>query len=59
MSKENIKSSHSSDISFAPKVINDYQFKKVELSVSSVSFLHENVKNLYISYELTCLELSR
>ena len=40
MSEESTKNLHSSDISFAPKLIDVYAFKKVE----SV--------NLYISYEL-------
>ena len=56
MSQESIKNSQTSDISFAPKLIGDYQFKKVELKAiclrqDSVSFLQKNVVNLYISYE--------
>ena len=43
--------------SFAPKLICDYQSKNVEfigicLKQDSVSFLHKEVVNLYISYEL-------
>ena len=45
MSGESIKNMHSSHISFAPKLISDYQFKKVEfrgtcLKKDSASFLH-------------------
>ena len=45
------------DISVTPKLIGDYQFKKVEFKgicskQNSMYFLHKNVVNLYISYEL-------
>ena len=45
------------DISFTPKLIGDYQFKKVEFKgicskQNSMYFLHKNVVNLYISDEL-------
>ena len=57
MLQERIKNPHTSDISFTPKLIGDYQFKKVEFKgicskQNSVSFLHKNLVNLYISYEL-------
>ena len=57
MSKENIKNRYISDISFASELIGDCQFKKVEFKricfkLDSASFLHKNVVNLYISYQL-------
>ena len=53
MPEECIENPQTSDISFAPKLIGDYQFQKVEfkgicLKQDSVSFLHRNIVNLYI-----------
>ena len=53
MPEECIENPQTSDISFAPKLIGDYQFQKVGfkgicLKQDSVSFLHRNVVNLYI-----------
>ena len=53
MPEECIDNPQTSDISFAPKLIGDYQFQKVEfkgicLKQDSVSFLHRNAVNLYI-----------
>ena len=53
MPEECVENPQTSDISFAPKLIGDYQFQKVEfkgicLKQDSVSFLHRNIVNLYI-----------
>ena len=57
MSWESIKNPTTSHISFAWNLIGDYQFKKLEfkgicLKEDSVSFLHKNVVNFYISYKV-------
>ena len=55
MLQENINNPHISDINFAPKLIGDYQFKKVEfkricLKQENVFFLHKSiVKFIYFS----------
>ena len=60
ISKESVKNRHTSGIRFAPKLIGNYQFKKVELKgiclkQESVSLLHKNIVNVYISSKLdTC-----
>ena len=55
--RNRVKNPHNSDISVAPKLIGDYQFKKVKfkgiyLKQDSVSFLHKIVLNFCISYQL-------
>ena len=57
MPHESIKNPPTSDNSFAPKLITDYSPHRVKfngncLRQDSVSFLHKNVVNLYISYKL-------
>ena len=57
ISQENIKNLYTSDITFAPTLIENYQFSKVEskgfcVKQGSMSFLHQNLVNLYILYKL-------
>ena len=58
ISRESIKNPHTSDVIFAPKIIGDYRFnstvecKGIFLKQDSLSFLHKNIANLYILYEL-------
>ena len=52
ISQESIKNLHTSDVSFAPKFIGNYQYKKVEfkgicLKHDTVSFLQKNSKFIY------------
>ena len=53
MLQESIKNSHTSDTTFAPKLVGKYRFntmkfKGILLKQDSVSFLHKKVVNLYI-----------
>ena len=56
--KGKLKNPHISDTAFVPKLIGDYLFNNIVtfkgfcLKEDSVSFLHKNIVNLYISYEL-------
>ena len=55
MSQESIKNPHTSNITFAPELIYDFQLslvklKGIYLKQDSVSFLHKKVVNFYISY---------
>ena len=48
-----IKNQHTSDVNFASKIIDDYQFREAEyrgifLIQDCVSFLHKNVVKVYI-----------
>ena len=57
MSKENIKYPCTPDNSFAPKWIDDYTLPEIKFNGNCLrqdiaSFLHKNVVNLVISYEL-------
>ena len=57
VSQERTKNLQTSDTTFAPKLIFKYRFYRMEfkgicLKQDTVSFLHKNVVNLYISYKL-------
>ena len=57
MSEESIKISSTTDNSFVPDLIYNYGKGKIKLKgiwfkQDNVSFIHGNVVNLYISYEL-------
>ena len=61
MSEESITPPSTTDKTFDPEIVYNYgkgkmKFKEICLKQNSVSFIHESVVNLYISYELdTCL----
>ena len=55
--RKRIKNPYTSEISFASELIDGYPIKKVKykgicLKQDSVSFIHGNIVNSYISYEL-------
>ena len=61
VTRKNFKCPHTSDVNFAPKKIGSYRlnsivtFKEICLKQDTVSFLHENMRNVYISCELDTL----
>ena len=52
LSEEKIINPYESDTNFFPELNGSVYFKRICLKQKSVSFLHKNIVNFYISYKL-------